>query len=59
MVQEKEATQEKDEVAVVTDPDLTQATETQVPTLIMNPDKKGTERAETKKETGIPSSYLW
>ncbi len=55
MVQEKEATQEKDEVAVVTDPDLTQATEIKVPTPIMNPDKKGKERVETKKANRDPA----
>jgi hypothetical protein len=54
VVQEKEAIQEKDEVAVVTDPHLTQATEIQVPTTITNPDKKGKERAETKKANRDP-----
>ena len=49
MVQGKEARQEKDEVAVETDPDLTQATKIKVPTPITNPDKKEKERAETKK----------
>jgi hypothetical protein len=54
VVQEKEAIQEKDEVAVETDHDLTQATEIQVPTPITNPDKKGRERAETKKANRDP-----
>jgi hypothetical protein len=54
VVQEKEAIQEKDEVAVETDPDLTQATKIQVPTPITNPDKKGKERAETKKANRDP-----
>jgi hypothetical protein len=49
VVQGKEARQEKDEVAVETDPDLTQATKIKVPTPITNPDKKEKERAETKK----------
>ena len=55
MVQGKEARQEKEEVAVETDPDLTQATEIQVPTPITNPDKKGKERAETKKANRDPA----
>jgi hypothetical protein len=55
MVQEKEVTQEKDEVAVVTEPDLTQATKNKVPTPIMNPDKKGKEKAETKKANRDPA----
>jgi hypothetical protein len=55
VVQEKETTQEKDEVAVVTDPNLTQATEITVPTPILNPDKKGKERAETKKVNRDPA----
>ncbi len=54
VVQEKEAIQEKDEAAVETDPDLTQATEIQVTTPITNPDKKGKERAETKKANRDP-----
>jgi hypothetical protein len=55
VVQEKEVTQEKDEVAVVTDPDLTQATEIKVPTSITSPDQKGKERAKTKKANRDPA----
>ena len=55
MVQGKEARQEKDEVAVETDPDLTPATETKVLTPITNPDKKGKARAETKKANKDPA----
>jgi hypothetical protein len=55
MVQEKEVTQGKDEVAVVIDPGITQATEIKALTPIMNPDKKGKERAETKKANRHPN----
>ena len=55
VVQEKEATPEKDEVAVVTDLDLTPATEIKAPTPITNPDQKGKERAETKKANRDPA----
>ena len=55
VVQEKEAIQEKDEAAVETDPDLTPATETKVLTPITKPDKKGKERAETKKANRDPA----
>jgi hypothetical protein len=55
VVQGKEAIQEKDEVAVETDPALTQATETKALTPITKPDKKGKERAETKKANKDPA----
>ena len=55
VVQGKEARQEKDEVAVETDPDLTPATETKVLTPITKPDKKEKERAETKKANRDPA----
>ncbi len=55
VVQEKEEVQEKDEVAVMTDPELSPATEIKVLTPILNPDKKGKERAETKKANRDPA----
>jgi hypothetical protein len=54
VVQEKEATQEKDAAEVVKDPDLSWATEIRTPTPIMNPDKKGKERAKAKKANRHP-----
>jgi hypothetical protein len=55
VVQEKETRQEKDEVEVETDPDLTPVTEIKVHTPITKLDKKGKERAETKKANRDPA----
>ena len=54
VVQEKEATQEKDVAEVVTDPDRTQEIETPVPTPTTIPNQKEKERVKTKKANKDP-----
>jgi hypothetical protein len=54
VVQEKEATQEKDMAEVVTDPDLTRATEIKTPAPIVIPNQKGKDRSQKGKQVSRP-----
>jgi hypothetical protein len=54
VVQEKEATQEKNVAEIATDHDRTRETETPVPTPIPIPNQKEKERVETKKANRDP-----
>jgi hypothetical protein len=56
---QKEETQEKEEVAVIIDPDLSRAIEIKIPTPIMTQTEKERRGPKTKRQTGIPPSYLW
>jgi hypothetical protein len=53
-VRKKAATQEKDVVEDVIDPDLTRATETKIQTPTVTPNQMGKEKAEAKKANRDP-----